>query len=327
MNRRVLGRTGLEVSEFVLGGGMVGGILILPDEGVRQAALEKIVKEGINWIDTAAMYGRGVSEETLGRHLSRLSPRPHVSTKFTILPEHRADIFGAIAKSLEASLRRLNLQRVDLLQLHNQISNIEDERTISPERVLGAGGVADALDKLKAQGLIGGTGLTAAGEMKAVLKVIDSGCFDTAQVYYNMINPSAAWTRAPAGWTGDDLSGLVDACKRHNMGMLNIRVLAGGPLASSQRHGREYIMLPGADLASEDRRAAAVLAALGNQYGTPAQTALRFVLANTDFACHVVGIADMTQLDEALAAVEMGPLPKEGIAKLETLWANNFRLA
>ena len=258
MNRRVLGRTGLEVSEFVLGGGMVGGILILPDEGVRQAALEKIVKEGINWIDTAAMYGRGVSEETLGRHLSRLSPRPHVSTKFTILPEHRADIFGAIAKSLEASLRRLNLQRVDLLQLHNQISNIEDERTISPERVLGAGGVADALDKLKAQGLIGGTGLTAAGEMKAVLKVIDSGCFDTAQVYYNMINPSAAWTRAPAGWTGDDLSGLVDACKRHNMGMLNIRVLAGGPLASSQRHGREYIMLPGADLASEDRRAAAV---------------------------------------------------------------------
>ncbi|HVG50220.1 MAG TPA: aldo/keto reductase [Xanthobacteraceae bacterium] len=327
MKKRVLGRTGLEVSEFALGGGMVGGILILPDEAVRQAALEKIVKAGVNWIDTAAMYGKGASEETLGRLLPRLSPRPRISTKFTVLPEHRADIFGAVAKSLEASLRRMNLQRVDLLQLHNQISDKEDERTISPARVLGAGGVADALDKLKSQRMIGGTGLTAAGEIKAVLKVIDSGCFDTAQVYYNMINPSAAWTRVPSGWASDDLSGLVEACKRNNMGMLNIRVFAGGPLASPQRHGREYIMLPGADLASEDRRAAAVRAALGTQYGTPAQTALRFVLANTDFSCHVVGIADMAQLDEALAAVLMGPLPKEAITKLEMLWASNFGIS
>jgi len=108
------------------------------------------------------------------------------------------------------------------------------------------------------------------------------------------------------------------------MGMMNIRVYAGGPLASPKRHGREYIMIPGADLTSEDRRAAAIRALLGDRYGTPAQAALRFALANTDFACSVVGIADLAQLDEALAAAAIGPLPPEALAALDALRARNF---
>ncbi len=113
-------------------------------------------------------------------------------------------------------------------------------------------------------------------------------------------------------------------CRRRGMGMLNIRVFAGGSLASPQRHGREFVMFPGADLVSEDKRADAIRRALGDAYGTPAQTALRFALANTDFACHVIGIADLAQLDEALAAVRMGPLPRAALAKLEAVWAGNF---
>ena len=192
MKRRPFLRTGLEVSEVVLGGGMVGGVLILPDEAVRQTALEKIVGAGIDWIDTAPLYGQGASEETIGRHLPHLMPRPRISTKFSILPEDLSDIYAAVARSLEASLSRLRLPRVDLLQLHNQITRDGGPRTISPAHVLGRGGVADALDRLKQEGLTGAGGLTAAGDMKAVLEVIDSGRFDTAQIYYNMNNPSAA---------------------------------------------------------------------------------------------------------------------------------------
>jgi aryl-alcohol dehydrogenase-like predicted oxidoreductase len=110
------------------------------------------------------------------------------------------------------------------------------------------------------------------------------------------------------------------------MGLMNIRVFAGGSLANQQRHGREFVMFPGADLDSEEKRAAAIRRALGDAYGTPAQAALRFVLANTDFACHVVGIADLAQLDEALAAVRMGPLPPEALTRLEPVWASNFGL-
>ena len=125
MKTRAFARTGLEVSEVVLGGGTVGGILVLPDDTVRHAALERIVAAGINWIDTAPLYGEGVSEETIGRHLPHLSPRPHISTKFTITPDDMTDIRGAIERSLEDSLGRLQVPRVDLLQLHNQITFTE----------------------------------------------------------------------------------------------------------------------------------------------------------------------------------------------------------
>jgi L-galactose dehydrogenase/L-glyceraldehyde 3-phosphate reductase len=324
LKKRHFARTGLNVSEVVLGGGIVGGILILPDENVRHAALERIIAAGINWIDTAASYGNGVSEQTIGRHLPHLNPRPHISTKFIVAPEDHGDVAGAITHSLEQSLKRLRLDRVDLLQLHNHIRHEHGPRAITPEQVLRRGGVADALDGLKAQGLIGAFGLTAASDMRAVREVIDSGRFDTAQVYYNMINPSAAWDRVPPGWSADDLAGLVATCQRHGMGLMNIRVFAGGSLASPQRHGREFVMFPGADLDSEEKRAAAVRHALGHTYGTPAQAALRFALARTDFACHVAGIADLAQLDEALAAVRLGPLPPDALTKLEPVWASNF---
>jgi D-threo-aldose 1-dehydrogenase len=324
MNYRHFARTRLDVSEIVLGGGIVGGVLILPDDDVRHAALARIVAAGINWIDTAASYCNGVSEQTIGRHLPHLNPRPHISTKFIVAPEDHADVAGAITRSLEQSLERLRLERVDLLQLHNHIRHGNGPRAIRPDQILRRGGIADALDGLKAQGLIGAFGLTAASDMRAVREVIDSGRFDTAQVYYNMINPSAAWERAPAGWTADDFAGLMAACQRKGMGMMNIRVFAGGSLASPQRHGREFVMFPGADLDSEEKRAAAIRGALGNTYGTPAQAALRFALANTDFACHVVGIADLAQLDEALAAVRLGPLPRDALAKLEPVWESNF---
>jgi D-threo-aldose 1-dehydrogenase len=327
MNKRTFARTGLEVSEVVLGGGIVGGILILTDETTRQTALERIVAAGINWIDTAASYGAGKSEETLGRHLSHLSPRPHISTKFIVAPEDHVDVAGAIERSLAQSLARLRLDRVDLLQLHNHIRSGDGPRAITPAQILRPRGVADALQRLKDQRMIGAFGLTAAGEMPAVRAVIDSGRFDTAQVYYNMINPSAAWDRVPAGWGTDDLSGLMAVCRRHGVGMMNIRVFAGGSLASPQRHGREFVMFPGADLESEDKRAAAIRRELGEAYGTPAQTALRFALGNDDFACHVIGIADLVQLDEALAAVRMEPLPPEALAKLEAVWTSNFGMA
>src|SRR5436309_3164325 len=82
---------------------------------------------------------------------------------------------------------------------------------------------------------------------------IDSGRFDAAQIYYNAINPSAAWTRAPAGWKGQDFSGVIAACKRHHMGMLNIRVFAGGPLARAQRPDRLAVLTSGTDVDNEVR--------------------------------------------------------------------------
>jgi L-galactose dehydrogenase/L-glyceraldehyde 3-phosphate reductase len=325
MKKSLFGRTGLEISEISFGGGVTGGILINASEATRWAALQRAVAGAINWIDTAPLYGNGTSEETIGRHLSALSPQPHVSTKVRLDRDDMADIAGAIKRSLEQSLKRLQLERVALLQLHNQIGTaVGDRPPLSMRQVLGA--VADTFDRLKEQGLIQAGGISAVGSTSACLEVIESGRFDAAQIYYNAINPTAAWSCTAGEWRGQEFCGIIAACSRLNMGIMAIRVLAGGPLASPRRPDRLAMMTSDTDLDNEVRCAAAVRATLGAGYGTPAQVALRFTLGNRDLSSRVIGITELAQLDEALAAVERGPLPPEGIAKLDQLWATDFFL-
>src|SRR5262249_52564681 len=116
MRKTYFGRTGLEISELTLGGGTTGGILINANEATRWAVLERAVAAGINWIDTAPLYGNGASEEAIGRHLAALSPQPYVSTKVRLEHEDLSDIPSAIERSLEASLKRLQVDYVALLQ-------------------------------------------------------------------------------------------------------------------------------------------------------------------------------------------------------------------
>src|SRR5215475_550221 len=182
MRKVYFGRTGLEVSELAFGGGVTGGLLINADEATRYNALRRAVSAGINWIDTAPVYGNGASEEAIGRHLASLSPRPHVSTKVRLEAEDLGDIAGAIERSLEQSLRRLRSDRLTLLQLHNHLGEGVGARVaLRPEQVLGRGGVADTFDRLRQQGVVRAVGLTVAGDTNACLEVIDSGRFDTAQ--------------------------------------------------------------------------------------------------------------------------------------------------
>src|SRR5499426_548607 len=326
MRKNLLGRTGLEISELAFGGGDTGGILIRGDETTRITALSRAINAGINWIDTAALYGNGASEEAIGRHLDSLSPRPHVSTKVRVERGDLFDLRGAIERSLTTSLKRLRTDRVALFQLHNQLGEAVGGRPgLPPEDVLGRGGVADIFARLKEQGLFYASGITAAGDTRACLEVIGSGRFDCAQVYYNAINPSAAWKRAPQTWSAQDFSGIMAACWNKNMGVLGIRVFAGGPLAGAERPEGLAVLTSGTDVDNEMRCAAAFHQALGSEYGTPAQTALRFALGNRDLSTRVIGISNLTDLNEALAAVEKGPLPPAAITRLKDLWATDFR--
>ena len=326
MRKALLGRTGLEISELAFGGGVTGGILVKPDEATRYTALRRALAVGINWIDTAPIYGNGVSEETIGRHLETLSPRPYIATKVSLQDDDLDDISGAIERSLEQSLERLRSDFVALLQLHNHIgTSVGDRLALSAREVLAEGAVADTFDQLKEQGLIRASGMTAAGDTRACLEVINSGRFDVAQVYYNVINPTAAWRRLPADWRGgQSFCGILAACFHQNMGVLNIRVWAGGVLASSLRPDGLLIMTSDTDLGNEMQCGAAVRAALGTSYGTSAQAALRFVLGNRDFSSRVIGITKIEQFYEATESVTLGPLPNAAISRLESLWANSF---
>ena len=326
MNYRRFGRTGLRVSEVVFGGGYVGGLMVLADEDTRRRVLHRALDAGINWIDTAPLYGQGRSEEAIGALLAELAEPPHLSTKVRLDLDTLSDIPGAIERSVHESLRRLRRDSVDLIQLHNQIGTRQGSGVlgaISIEDVLRKGGVADGLERVRKQGLTRYIGLTALGEATAIVRALHSGRFDSAQVYYNLLNPSAARAMPPR-WSGHDFSGVCAACARHDVAMMGIRVFASGVLATDLRHGREVVLTENSELAIETQRAHAALNALGAGHGTRAQTALRFALANSDFACFVVGIGEPSHLDEVIEAQSRGPLAPEVVARLEPVYARDF---
>jgi len=327
MLKRRFGRTGLEVPALTFGGGWVGGLLIRGSEAERHGVLSKALAAGIDWVDTAALYGNGVSETVIGQWLRTVpeAKRPRISTKFNI-DTSAGDFAGQIETSVHDSLQRLGVSSVPVLILHSRVAGEtgpgRDKRSLSPQEVIGPGGIADIMDRLRQQGLCRWIGLTGLGDPAPLAHVIDSGRFDVVQIYYNLLNPTAMQGAGP-GWSSTDFDGLLRRCTSQDMGVMGIRVFAAGHLASSERHGREVAITANAENAAEEARAKAALDVLGSRFGTPAQTALRFGLACPLLSTIVVGIGETWHLDEALAAAELGPLPQQAIEDLERLWRSH----
>ncbi|HKK30044.1 MAG TPA: aldo/keto reductase [Alphaproteobacteria bacterium] len=326
MQYRRFGRSDLQISVLTFGGGWVGGLLIDSAQEVSNQALQQAYDAGINWVDTASSYGSGLSETVIGRWLATRTPaqRPYVSTKFRVEP-NEPDLAGQMRKSVEASLERLQLSKVNVLYLHNQIladdsQTPEGPRGIHVSRVIERGGIADAMEKLREAGLVDHLGLTGLGEAPAVARIVDSSRFDAVQVYYNMSNPSAGWDSAPPGWNTSDFSGLLAKCRQQDTGVMAIRIFAAGHLATRVRHGRELPVTENAGNEAEEARAEAVWAALGESHGTPAQTALRFGLGCPDLSTIEVGMAKIEHLEQAVAAEARGSLPESCIEALRPLW-------
>lgn len=323
MRYRPFGRTGLQVSELVFGGGFVGGILIHADDDTKLAALRRGLDGGMNWVDTAPSYGDGKSEEALGWLLKEVDAKPYLSTKVR-LDLARNDLPGQIEASLEQSLKRLGRDSVELFQLHNPIGAETADPTIGVAHVLGAKGVAATFERLRDQGLFRFFGITALGNPTALREVIASGRFDSAQVYYNLLDPSAG-QEVSKGWAEPNYEGVLAACREHGVAAMNIRVLAAGVIATDLRHGREMPIVLGFDMAAEEARVRRVFDRLGDRYGTRAQTAIRFALANPDLACVVVGFAEIAHIEEALAGAALGPLPEDALAELRALYVAPLR--
>lgn len=325
MNKRRFGRTGLEISEIVLGAGWVGGLIITAEDDVKRRAVRRCLDAGVNWIDTAPSYGDGRSEEALGWLMAEVDEkeRPYLSTKVRLDPAHLNDIPGQVEKSVAASLRRLQASRVELIQLHNPMDRTQDGHTLGIDQVLGERGALEALEALRSTGVTDHVGITALGDLDVLKEVIGSGRVDTAQVYYNMLNPSAGRPVA-VGWSTQNFAGLLETCEAHDVGVMNIRVLAAGVLASTHRHGREGMITRATDLEGEERRAQIALRALGGEYGTGAQSALRFALGERRIHGVIVGVEKLGHVEEALEAAAMGPLPAEADARLEALYTSDF---
>lgn len=314
MKHNRFGRTGLQVPAITFGGGWVGGVLIHGSEETATAALDRAWAAGIDWVDTAASYGNGVSELVIGKWLAArpAEQRPRISTKFRVEPNMR-DVEAQVRWSIEQSLGRLETDRVDVIILHNQIGPGHHMTVAEALKV------ADAMEKLRDEGICDHIGMTALGDVPAVTEAVGSGRFDVAQVYYNMLNPTAAEGRSP--WNSTDFDGLLKVCAARDMGVMGIRIFAAGHLASDVRHGREIPITEASDDAAEERRARAVWDLLQTGDGTPAQAALRFGLACPLLSTIVVGLGELDHLDQAIAAADAGPLPADRLAAIAKAWS------
>ena len=157
-----------------------------------------------------------------------LKPDVFVSTKVRLPAERNA---GSVIESLDASLRRLQRDHVDVFQLHNTIG-ASDGQTMSAAEVLGD--VVPALVRAREQGKTRFIGFTAIGDTSGLHALIASGAFDTAQVPYNALNPSAG-EAIPAVYPAQDYGRILDLAARHGVGTIGIRVLAGGALSGSEQ--------------------------------------------------------------------------------------------
>jgi aryl-alcohol dehydrogenase-like predicted oxidoreductase len=194
----------------------------------REQAVARALDFGINYFDTAPAYADGLSEQHLGDVLRALNASVYIGTKFSLWPDDMGDVRGAVARSLEASLRRLGRESVDLLQLNNQIGRERRGGLVGMKDVLQE--VVPAFQALRAQGKVRFIGFTALGDTDALHEVIGDGVFDTAQVCYNLLNPSAGQP-IPARFPGQDFGQLLNGCRARGVGVIGIRALAGGALS------------------------------------------------------------------------------------------------
>ena len=323
MQLRVFGRTGMQLSVLGFGCGAVGGLMVRGDAADQERTVARAIAAGVNYFDTAVQYGDGESEKNLGRVLQNLNPaNVAVGTKVRLSPGEFGRIDDAVTISLEGSLARLRLDRVDILHLHNPITVNGGGSALSVRQVLDE--VVPVFERLREQGKIRFLGITALGDTAALHQVIDARVFDSAQVVYNMLNPSAA-SALPARYPAQDYGRLFEQTKAAGVGVVGIRVLAGGALSGSpERHpiagpAPEPIgsaMSYDADI----DRARRLMPLIEEGFATSlTEAATRFALSHPAMGTILVGMATPQQFEDALAAAEKGPLPQAALDRLSAL--------
>ena len=225
---------------------------------------------------------------------------------------------AAIPRALEGSLRRLGMERVDLFQLHNLIGATPSADQVSSE-------VVPALERLREQGKLRFYGITALGDTAALHRVVGSGRIDTAQVCYNLLDPSAG-EAVPAGFPAQDFDRLLDRAGQHQARRHRD---PGARRRRAQRLGvRHPVAVPavepiasGPDYATDVRRAQALDALVSEGHaGSLVEAALRFPLGHAAVSTVLLGYSSLEHLEAAAGAVARGPLPAAGLARLKELW-------
>lgn len=294
-HKRILGRTGLEVSEIGLGTTEIGyvygiGPRDLPGEDEVIDFLHRVVDMGVTFIDTGHFYG--AAEDRIGKSGIAQKPGVIVSTKCghildrgeTVSDEDLARMFR---EEVEESMRKLKLDVLPLVQIHGG----------SAERIKD-GSIVRPLQVLKDEGKVQFFGISTRGE-EAPLAAIESGFFDTLQLAYSILDQRMN-------------ARVFEEAKKKNIGIINRSVLLKGALTPAA----QYLAPELTDLRRNSDAALQIAQELGT---TLPELAVRFALSNDAVHVVLVGSNKLKNIESAVHAATEGRLPEDVLEKLRAL--------
>jgi aryl-alcohol dehydrogenase-like predicted oxidoreductase len=319
MRYRILGKTGLRVSEIGFGSWGISGMdWGATDDEVSIRAIQQAIDLGVNFIDTADVYGNGHSEELVARALKGRREGIIVATKAGndfYQRERKSGDYAVpnfdpeyLAFAVEQSLRRLQTDRLDILQLHGPSLEL-----------IRQGDCIEALERLKREGKIrfGGVSYRSFKDDEGVAS-IETGRIDVLQVRYNLLEQEPA-------------KQVLPLAKKHNVGIIvRIPILFG---VLTGKFTRETRFPP------EDHRSRHLQGELLARYidqfeklgflkegkkDTWAQIALRFILSHHAVSTVIPGGKTPQQVSDNCAASDLGPLPKSDLERIQSLYERDF---
>jgi aryl-alcohol dehydrogenase-like predicted oxidoreductase len=306
-----LGQTGLEITRVGFGAWAIGGGNWEfgwgpQDDDESIAAIHQALAQGINWIDTAAAYGFGRSEQIVGRALDGLAERPYVFTKCSLLEGPDRTVThslkrDSILREAEASLTRLGVEAIDLYQIHWPI----------PEEDIAEGWAA--LAELKDQGLVRHIGVSNSevGQLRRIQQIAP---VETLQTQVSLIERDAERE-------------ILPFAKREHTGVIVYSPMGSGMLTGGMTRERVE-RLPEDDWRKHDPRfnepqlsrnldLVARLKAVADRHDTtPGAIAVAWTLHNPAVDGAIVGFRRPDQIDPILTAASLD-LTNQDIAEIE----------
>jgi aryl-alcohol dehydrogenase-like predicted oxidoreductase len=320
MEYRELGRTGWQVSAISFGAWALGADWGEVSDEESYAALNKAIDLGVNFIDTADVYGDGRSERLIGRLLKERGEQIHVATKAgRRLDPHVADGYNRenLTAFVERSLKNLDVETIDLLQLH-----------CPPTEVYYRPEVFGVLDDLVAQGKLRYYGVSVE-KVEEALKAIEYPNVQTVQIIFNMFR------HRPAGL-------FFEQAQKRQVGILARVPLASGLLTGKftrdsvfakddhrnyNRHGESFDVgetFSGVDYET-GLEAVEAIRALLPEGATMAQFALRWILMFDAVSCAIPGAKRPAHVIDNVGAVDLPPLSQETMDQIQAIYDRSIR--
>ncbi|MGM0902825.1 MAG: aldo/keto reductase [Bacillota bacterium] len=320
MNYRDLGKTGIKVSEVSFGTWAIGGAWGKTNDEEALKSLDRAIGEGVNFFDTADVYGDGHSEELLAKATKGKEDEISIATKFC----RAGDIFSkenyseeAVRNYCEASLKRLNREAIDLYQIH-----------CPPLEILKDGAVFEVLDKLKQEGKIRHYGVSVETVEEGLL-CLENPNVSALQVIFNMFRQKP-------------LEELLPKAKQQDVGILVRLPLASGLLTGkfTKDHVFEQDDHRSFNENGEAFNVGETFAGLGFAKGVElseqlkwiaegrnsmATAALRWILDHEEISCIIPGFKNEKQVMQNLQALTEKPFTNEELATIEKFYRDEVK--